>query len=208
MIPLPNFFPSSRHGLWINVGWLIAILKLFVPGSFVLLTLYFEFTSLTLWCLSMFSFVEFILNSVISFAGIWNNLCCHIFLSYHSLEVQVFIIPLSNINFRKLRICTGVQFFPNEYKLNNYVSKLETSFWKFEHFFSILTSVTDSFSFVSGLNIIPKMKQHRTIPAAINKAPRHPKRLTKNVSKGPNIRVPIPEPQTAIPVANDRSFSK
>lgn len=60
----------------------------------------------------------------------------------------------------------------------------------------------------TGLNSAPRIIQLSTIAAMISKAPRHPYSVTRCSVRGANMKVPSPEPQTAIPVARERYFSK
>ena len=60
----------------------------------------------------------------------------------------------------------------------------------------------------TGLNSAPRKVQLSTKPAMINMAPRHPYSTIRYSMRGANTKVPSPEPQTAIPVAKERFFSK
>jgi hypothetical protein len=60
----------------------------------------------------------------------------------------------------------------------------------------------------TGLKSAPKTAQLSTKPAIINMAPRHPYWTMRYSVRGANKKVPSPEPQTAIPVAKERFFSK
>jgi hypothetical protein len=60
----------------------------------------------------------------------------------------------------------------------------------------------------TGLNSAPRITQLSKIAAMISKAPRHPYSVTRCSVRGANMKVPSPEPQTAIPVARERYFSK
>jgi hypothetical protein len=54
----------------------------------------------------------------------------------------------------------------------------------------------------------PKMMQFRVMAVMMSKAPLQPYVLMRASVKGANMKVPIPDPQTAMPVANERFFSK
>lgn len=50
--------------------------------------------------------------------------------------------------------------------------------------------------------------QDKTIPAWTSKVLLQPRLLMSDSVRGANMKVPIPEPQTPIPVARGRHFSK
>lgn len=59
-----------------------------------------------------------------------------------------------------------------------------------------------------GLNIAPNIVQIKTIPDITRRDPCHPYFEIRTSISGAKMNVPKPDPQTAMPVASDRSLSK